>query len=262
VQMLLADGMAPSARVLSAAGVRQLLAPASPPGRSTLLSADFNFRYGEGWFVGPFGDAGAAHDARWHLGSLTNFAAWMVLLPETKQAVVLLINANSELPLGGINAVMSRLPIGVVHMLRGKAPQQGPSLRAATATFTGVALLAFVVIALLSWWAARRAWGGVAMAAVAAVLVVAAPAAGLGPSLLWAFAPELLVVLTIAVLPCAVFSCMAAAHEALTRGRAGRARDGRHGGDCHPCALPKRPRASRHVRRARQHRDRHTLRSD
>ena len=53
LQMLLADGQAPSRRVLSAAGVAQRLAPAAPPGHSTLLSADFHFRYGEGWFVAP-----------------------------------------------------------------------------------------------------------------------------------------------------------------------------------------------------------------
>jgi CubicO group peptidase (beta-lactamase class C family) len=197
LQMLLAGGQASgpsSSRVVSAASVARLLAPASPSAHSTLLSADFEFRYGEGWFVGPFG---AAADARWHLGSLTTFAAWMVLLPETKQAVVVLINANTELPVGELNAVMSRLPIGVVNLLRGQAPPQGSSLRAAYAKFIGVAALALGVVVLLAGWAlrARRAWGGVAMAVVAVALVVAVPAAGLGPSLLWAFAPELALVL-------------------------------------------------------------------
>jgi CubicO group peptidase (beta-lactamase class C family) len=199
LQMLLAGGQAPSGRVVSAAGITQLLAPASPPAHSTLLSADFDFRYGEGWFVGPFG---AAADARWHLGSLTTFAAWMVLLPETRQAVIVLLNANSELPVGGLNAVISRLPIGVVNLLRGKEPPQGASLRVATAKFIGVAALVLAVVALLALWAlrARRAWGGVAMAMAAAALVVAAPAAGLGPALLWAFAPELALVLVAVLL--------------------------------------------------------------
>jgi hypothetical protein len=86
---------------------------------------DFDFRYGEGWFVGPFG---AAADARWHLGSLTSFVAWMVLLPDTRQAVVVLINANTELPIGQVNVVISRLPIGIVNLLRRQAPPQGPSV--------------------------------------------------------------------------------------------------------------------------------------
>ena len=73
LEMLLAGGAAPSGRLISPQGVATLLAPASPPAHTTLLSADFDFRYGEGWFVGPFG---VASDACWHLGSLTSFAAW------------------------------------------------------------------------------------------------------------------------------------------------------------------------------------------
>jgi CubicO group peptidase (beta-lactamase class C family) len=107
----------------------------SPPARATLLSAEFDFRYGEGWFVGPFG---AAADARWHLGNLASFAAWMVLLPESKQAVVVLVNANSELPFGDVNAVMSRLPVGVVNLLRGQAAPPGPSLRDAYQPFNAI----------------------------------------------------------------------------------------------------------------------------
>lgn len=203
LQMLLAAGQTPDPsprRFVSAASVAQLLVPASPSAHSTLLSADFDFRYGQGWFVGPFG---AMADARWHLGSLTTFAAWMVLLPETKRAVVVLINANSELPVGGINAVMSRLPIGVANLLRGQAPPLGPSLLAATAKLIGVAALLLEGVALLARWArrARRTWGGLAMAVVAVALVVAMPAAGLGPSLLWAFAPDLALVTASAPMP-------------------------------------------------------------
>ena len=196
--MLLADGVAPSGRLLSTAGVRQLLAPAAPPGHSTLLSADFDFRYAEGWFVGPFG---AAADARWHLGSLMPFAAWMVLLPETKQAVVVLINANTELPVGDVNAVMSRLPIGVVNLLRGQPPPQGPSLRLAYGRFAAMLAVVLAVLALLAWRAARarRAWAGVTMAMAAVALPAAASAVGLKPSLLWVFAPELAIVLAPAV---------------------------------------------------------------
>lgn len=198
LQMLLADGVAPSGRMLSGAGVRQLLAPASPPGHSTLLSADFEFRYGEGWFVGPFGPAA---DARWHLGSLMPFAAWMVLLPETKQAAVMLINANSELPVGDVNAVMSRLPIGVVNLMRSQPPPQGPSLRAAYARLAAVLAVVLALLALLAWRAARarRAWGGLSMATAAVLMPAAAVGARLGPSLLWVFAPELAIVLALAV---------------------------------------------------------------
>jgi CubicO group peptidase (beta-lactamase class C family) len=147
--MLLARGATPNARLLAPESAAQLLAPGSPPGHARLLSADFDFRYGEGWFVGPFG---AAADARWHLGSLSSFAAWMVLMPDTKQAVVLLINANNELPLGGINAA-------------------------------------------LAWWAARqrrRAIWPALMGLIAIGLVLLPRLAGMSASMLWQFAPDLM----------------------------------------------------------------------
>jgi CubicO group peptidase (beta-lactamase class C family) len=197
LRMLLAGGDAPAGRVLSPQGVAQLLAPGSPPARATLLSAEFAFRYGEGWFVGPFG---VAADARWHLGNLASFAAWMVLLPESKQAVVMLINANTELPLGEVNAVMSRLPIGVVNLLHEQAAPQGPSLREAYRPFNTIVSAALVALAALAWWAwrARAAWPGVSLAVVAAALLAALYATGLRPALLAAFAPDLSLVLAAA----------------------------------------------------------------
>ena len=193
-QMLLAGGMGPGGRVISTDGVAQLLAPASPPGRSTLLSADFQSRYGEGWFVGPFG---TASDARWHLGNLASFAAWMVLLPDTQQAVVLLINANTELPFNEVNAVMSRLPIGVVNLLRGHPPPQGPSLRSAYLPLNAAAAVAVICVAWLAWWAARtrRALWSVLMALTAIAAGLALQAMGLNATILSAFAPDLALVL-------------------------------------------------------------------
>jgi CubicO group peptidase (beta-lactamase class C family) len=190
--MLLAGGAAPNARLLAPESVAQLLAPGSPPGHARLLSADFDFRYGEGWFVGPFG---AAADARWHLGSLSSFAAWMVLMPETKQAVVLLINANNELPVGGINAALSRLPIGVVNLLRGQPPPTGPSLRSAYFVFDAVIVLLALVLAALAWWDARqhrRAIWPALMLLAAVGLALLPHLAGLSASMLWQFAPDLM----------------------------------------------------------------------
>jgi CubicO group peptidase (beta-lactamase class C family) len=194
LQMLLAGGMGPGARVLSADGVAQLLAPASPPGRAQLLSADFQFRYGEGWFVGPFG---AAADACWHLGNLASFAAWMVLLPDTQQAVVLLINANTELPFNEVNAVMSRLPIGVVNLLRGQPAPQGPSLRRAYLPLNAAAAAALIGAAWLAWWAAQTrctVWS-VLMVLLAIAMLVALQVMGLTAAILAAFAPDFALVL-------------------------------------------------------------------
>jgi CubicO group peptidase (beta-lactamase class C family) len=195
--MLLAGGAAPSGQLISPPGVAALLAPASPPAHTSLLSADFDFRYGEGWFVGPFG---VATDACWHLGSLTSFAAWMVLLPETKQAVVVLINANTELPINQVNAVMSRLPIGVVNLLRGQPPPQGPSLRNAYLPFNVVTALTVIVLAVLAWWAARSRLA-VLMALAGVAIVIALYVMGLNVTLLATFAPDLgLVFVVVAIL--------------------------------------------------------------
>lgn len=205
LQMLLAGGVAPGGRVLSEEGVMQLLAPASPPGHSTLLSADFAFRYGEGWFVGPFG---VANGARWHLGNLASFAAWMVLLPETRQAVVVLINANSELPINEVNAVISRVPIGVVNLLHGRPPPQGPSLCRAYLPFDAASLLAIALLAALTWRAARARHPGwsVATMLIAVALVAAVHAAGLTLTTFADFAPDLAVVVDLAL----VLSCLPA----------------------------------------------------
>ena len=209
LQMLLAGGMGPAGRVLSPDGVVQLLAPASPPGRSRLLSADFQFRYGEGWFVGPFG---AATDARWHLGNLASFAAWMVLLPDTKQAVVVLINANTELPFNEVNAVMSRLPIGVVNLLRGQPPPQGPSLREAYLPFNAAAALALLGLVALARWVgrARRIAWSVVLLLVAIAIVVALQVMGLNARMLSAFAPDVALVVAVAL----VLLCLPAALRA------------------------------------------------
>jgi CubicO group peptidase (beta-lactamase class C family) len=220
LQMLLDGGQAPSGRVVSAVGVAQLLAPASPSAHSTLLSADFDFRYGEGWFVGPFG--GAA-DARWHLGSLTTFAAWMVVLPETEQGVVVLINANSELPLNEVNAVMSRVPIGVANLLRGQPAPQGPSLRSAYRRLNIAAALIVIVLAAVAWRAARarQAVWSVAMALSALALAIALQFIGLGPAMLSAFAPDLALVLAAA----AALLCLPVVLRGWRRARRGRRRD-------------------------------------
>lgn len=196
LQMLLDEGEAPGGRVLSARGVEHLLIPGSPRTTTRLLSADFQFRYAEGWFVGPFG---AAPAARWHLGNLASFAAWMVLLPTTKQAVVVLINANSELPFGHVNAVMSRLPRGIVNLLQGQPPPAGPSLRSAYRVFNAASALAIALSFALAWWAtrSRRRWASPVLAFAVAALIGGAYAMGMSPTLLAGSVPDLALVLAI-----------------------------------------------------------------
>lgn len=197
--MLLADGQGPAGPVVSPQGVNELLAPAAPLRRFKLGTTDFEFRYGQGWLVGPFG---AATDARWHQGALAAFEAWAVLLPDTKQAVVLLINAKSDLPFNGLDAVTSRLPIGVVNLLRGQPAPEGPSLQQAYRPFNMASAIALVVLIALSGWAVRthRIAGPVVLLAGAVAIVIALWQSGLNARILSAFAPDVALVVAVALL--------------------------------------------------------------
>ncbi len=147
LSMYLEGGQGQNGRVLSQAGIDAMWEPATNETTRPLQSHSFTFRYGEGWFVGPFG---AAEDARWHLGNLPHFTAWMVALPETDQGVVVLVNAGSQFEIAGMNAVMSRLPIGVVNMLRGEAPPTGPGMTRLYVLFNAI-VIAIVGVQLWSF---------------------------------------------------------------------------------------------------------------
>ena len=123
--MYLNHGILNGTRVLSADGINQLVTPATNEATRSLLGMEFSFRYGMGWFVGPFG---AVDEAIWHLGELPSFNAWLVMVPQHDRAVIVLTNADSQLPWPGANAVMSRIPIGIVNLLAGETPPAGVSL--------------------------------------------------------------------------------------------------------------------------------------
>ena len=125
----------------------------------------------------------------------------MVLLPDTRQAVVVLINANSELPFNEVNAVMSRLPIGVVNLLRGQPAPQGPSLRRAYLPFNAASVLVVIALVVPAWWAARtrRAAWSVVLLLMAVALVVALQVMGMNAAILSAFAPDLALVVAVAL---------------------------------------------------------------
>ncbi len=117
-------GVLDGSRVLSQAGIASMLAPATNERTFSLQSHPFTAGYGAGWFVGPFG---AADDARWHQGALPHFTAWTVLLPDTDQAVVVLMNTGNQFEFAGANGAWSRIPQGVVNLLRDADPPTGIS---------------------------------------------------------------------------------------------------------------------------------------
>jgi hypothetical protein len=188
----------------------------------SLLSQSFTARYGEGWFVGPFG---AARDARWHLGELPTFAAWMVLLPESNQGIVVLTNVGSQMAMAGGNSALSRLPQGIVNILRDAPPPSGISV---TRFYLMFDVAAVAVLAALAWYLVRLPRSDHAHAAsirdgsgsrrpvrnllalgaglgAAALILLGVPAlTGTSWTTMWHFVPDLtLVLLAMAILSAA-----------------------------------------------------------
>lgn len=223
---------APAAGLLSAAGIEGMLTPATNEVTVPLLSQPFTARYGEGWFVGPFG---AARDARWHLGELPTFAAWMVLLPDTNQGVVVLTNIGSQMAMAGGNSALSRLPQGIVNILRDSPPPAGISVTRFYLMFDGAAV---AVLAALAWYLVRLPRSDHARAAsirdgsgsrrpvrnllalgaglgAAALILVGAPAlTGTSWTTMWQFVPDLTLVLLAVAILCAACGIMRAARGA------------------------------------------------
>ena len=149
----------------------------------------------------------------------------MVLLPESNQGIVVLINIGSQMALSGGNSVLSRLPQGIVNLLRNQAPPRGISV---TRFYTLFDVSAAVALALLIWALRRIARAGptlqtlprhmarsvvalVAGLGTAALLLIGPPAVmGTSWTTMWHFVPDLTaVVLTVAIL-CAACGIMRA----------------------------------------------------
>lgn len=137
--MYLNGGELDRQQLLSPDGIDEMLLPATDPRTFPLQSQQFTASYGAGWFVGPFG---VADDARWHQGSLPHFTAWMVLLPDTDQGVVVLLNQGNQFEIAGANATWSRIPQGVVALLRSEEPPTGTGAARFFIIFTTLALAA------------------------------------------------------------------------------------------------------------------------
>ncbi|MGE3355016.1 MAG: serine hydrolase domain-containing protein [Acidimicrobiia bacterium] len=199
--MYLNGGTLDGNRVLSEAGIAGMLTAATDERSFTLQSQQFVARYGAGWFIGPFG---AATDARWHQGSLPFFTTWMVLLPDTDQAAVVMINAGNQFEIGGANAAWSRIPQGVVNLLRDTDPPAGTSAARFFIVFDS--LVAMIIVTQL-WTIARLTTRpsaqttpraatvaflvGELIAAPLVLLVYPAITGGLGWRTAFAFVPDL-----------------------------------------------------------------------
>jgi CubicO group peptidase (beta-lactamase class C family) len=105
------EGMA----VLSPAGIDELHRPA-------VQTPEADTSYGMGWFVGPVNDIPAIH----HQGETFNFHANVVLIPQSRRGVVVLMNAENSLDLFTTGR-MGTIADGVTSLLEGREPPSPPS---------------------------------------------------------------------------------------------------------------------------------------
>lgn len=101
--------------VLSPDGIRELYRPA-------VRTPEADTSYGMGWFVGPLNDIPAVH----HQGETLNFQANVVLIPQSRRGVVVLMNAENSLDLF-TNGRMGTIAEGVTSLLEGREPASPPS---------------------------------------------------------------------------------------------------------------------------------------
>jgi hypothetical protein len=138
-----------SATVLSSTGIATMHAPAVPRegGRGY---------YGMGWVNGPF----AGMPAIWHDGEDVHFHALLLIEPQTHWGLILLVNANTLIPVdGAANTALTSLDAAVTRLLAGQPPQASWSLTSLYLIIDGVlaVLLALAIFPLLRLrrWSSR-----------------------------------------------------------------------------------------------------------
>ena len=101
--------------VLSPEGISELHRPA-------VQTPEAGTSYGMGWFVGPVNGIPAVH----HQGETFNFHSNLVLIPESRRGVVVLMNAENSLDLF-TSGRMGTIADGVSSLLEGREPPSPPS---------------------------------------------------------------------------------------------------------------------------------------
>ena len=126
------DGRYGGAAVLSPSGTAELHRPAVP-------TREADTSYGMGWFVGPVNGIPAV----FHQGETFNYHANIVLMPQNRDGVVVLMNAENSVDLF-IRGRMGTIAEGVASLLEGKqppAPPPGAGIFVAYAALLGVIAL-------------------------------------------------------------------------------------------------------------------------
>jgi CubicO group peptidase (beta-lactamase class C family) len=90
--------------------------------RPAVGTSEADTSYGMGWLVGPVNDIPAIH----HQGETFNFHSNVVLIPQSREGVVVLMNAENSLDLF-TSGRMGTIGNGVTSLLEGRDPPSPPS---------------------------------------------------------------------------------------------------------------------------------------
>ena len=133
------------ASVLSPAGIDALHRPA-------VQTPEADTSYGMGWFVGPVNEIPAVH----HQGETFNFHSNVVLTPQSRRGVVVLMNAENSLDLF-VTGRMGTIGDGVTSLLAGREPPSPPSNVAFFIVYAALfALFVLQARGIVKWVVARR----------------------------------------------------------------------------------------------------------
>jgi hypothetical protein len=114
-----------------------------------------NTFYGMGWVVGPINGISAVH----HQGETFNFHANMILLPDRRQGIVVLINGENSMDLLFGTARIADISEGVASLLAGQQPPAPPANTGVWVVY-GILIGLIVVQAGGVIWSARKLQGG------------------------------------------------------------------------------------------------------
>jgi CubicO group peptidase (beta-lactamase class C family) len=150
----LSGGRYPGGLLVSSAALEELHRPVSP------LNAHWS--YAMGWMSGTLG----GQTVLWHNGLVPDFYAFMALVPERREGLVLLVNAGNLLELPRLN----RMAFGALARLIGREVDLDPSICAMCPVFPlgqestvqAVRPIAVALVVLqccwIAWSAKRRRW--------------------------------------------------------------------------------------------------------
>jgi CubicO group peptidase (beta-lactamase class C family) len=134
------DGRFGEGSVLSPDGIAEMHRPAVP----TNSSGEF---YGMGWYIGPTDEVPTLH----HAGDNANSAAAMVIVPEERLGIMIMINTNGTFVAGASRQIAA----GVMSAIMGRQPQPYESPEELTKVVGSVVVPATISALWIAWMVYR-----------------------------------------------------------------------------------------------------------